>query len=693
MEERLESFLDRIGESITRHWFKIRDVQEWMLEEVFRKFRTFPRWRKKVLFSWTVFKKNLNIEDENNNNSDNIRKGKESEEKKDGNQKKSKKDSANSSSSSSDPANQDQYLLYIPEFFKKKYHELFSYFFDKMFPFDSKRLKLVIEDEKTNYPASEVFFEYKYYFTKEEIEIVKEFKKRFNHPETYKKILTYLFNIIIMTFKKLLGDIIDKKVQVRMLAGRIKTSEKLKQPLIKEMELKEEDLEDLQYLHFLTVVRLLDFDFYQLYLKSEIFHFAEKIPQTPEHFLKQLRNNKNALYPMALENYKNGLDMTSTVLYNLSYKSKIIEEFTPLLDITNFICSRVEDSVFNSDELVENIISQNISQDPNIIDPLTKLFRFLNQNASLFSTFQSNNRANKQNQYQLFFFYSQYFCRGGFNDLGTNPVFFPEILKDTIKKTPLVKNDVNDFYYSIFHGFVFQGLVLLDKEGFDQFFNSLFQKSVFALNEMFFDTFLYSFNKKFKQKIKKYRSQYSEFNYSLNEIIDLLSEILLEFVNSVFIAENPEEATKNFHDSLSRYTPSRLALRLLELKIFKNIPLSDNNWQDYFLSRNKEYVKEIFKPFFEIPNDWFFSEKRLLKINMIYERGAIEKTPYLENWLINDVVAPFYEFQKTVRDQLGDQFTTTELGTIVFEEISKNIIDPVVRDKMEDISMFIANFI
>ena len=53
--KQLRALLDRIGDNFMQNWYNIRDLQKWMLEEIYRKHQTYPRWKKKVLFSWVSY--------------------------------------------------------------------------------------------------------------------------------------------------------------------------------------------------------------------------------------------------------------------------------------------------------------------------------------------------------------------------------------------------------------------------------------------------------------------------------------------------------------------------------------------------------------------------------------------------------------------------------------------------------------
>ncbi|MHA1602327.1 MAG: hypothetical protein ACTSUI_04885, partial [Promethearchaeota archaeon] len=152
----------------------------------------------------------------------------------------------------------------------------------------------------------------------------------------------------------------------------------------------------------------------------------------------------------------------------------------------------------------------------------------------------------------------------------------------------------------------------------------------------------------------------------------------------------PKDAQENFHDQLTRYTPERITLRVLELQIFKDIPLSDNNWQDYYLSRNKKLIQKIFHHFATIPEDRFFTSKRLLKINMLYERGLLDSTPFLEKWIITGIVAPFYRFQQRIENNLPENYDKEQLMKAILHEFSRGVIENTLLDRLEELAEYFA---
>jgi len=626
MNTQLHAFLNRIGDNFIQDWYNIRDIQNWMMDEIYRKRVQFPYFKKKTLFSWVSFNKNP----------------------------KSKKNPS--------------------RFYYKKLDSLFRYFFLKMFSGLNEKQLILKGIEGHVRKESELFFEYEYILTQEELDEFIKFKQDYDHPDHYFRIISYIFNLIIMVFGKLVKDLIKNDVQIHMLCAKIKYKESTGE----------------KYLHFLITIEKPDRNFLSAYLHYLIFNFAEILPGIDKKLLKSLNRQKNLIYPLALKEYPRSLKKIPTVLYILQRKVLVLKQIIPILDILNFVGSRVEDTKFNTNDLVYEIIKEKICEDSDNKNDLFEIFDFLNRTASLFSTFQSNNRANISRQYQLFFFYCQHFSLRGLKTIHENShVFFPDKIENSILKYEEILNR-KGIKFETFSNFLRRGFSLPTDDALDIVFNKIFNKSINELNESFFEVYLNSLNTKFNLLIDDIKHKNPNFNYTYEEIIHYVFIIIHNLISKIFIADKPENVQKHFNDPLSRYTPKNIALRVLELRIFKEIPLSDNNWQDYFTSRNKALVKKTLKQYAEIPDSYFFTPERLLKINMIYDRGNLESTSYLEEWII-EIIAKFYQFQIGVDENLPKSYTDNDLYEVFFQEFSKGIIDTQIREKLEEITEFFVD--
>jgi len=72
---------------------------------------------------------------------------------------------------------------------------------------------------------------------------------------------------------------------------------------------------------------------------------------------------------------------------------------------------------------------------------------------------------------------------------------------------------------------------------------------------------------------------------------------------------------------------------------------------------------------------------------MIYDRGNLETTSYLEEWII-EIIAKFYQFQISINEKLPSSYTNNDLYESFFMEFSKGIVDPQIREKLEEITEF-----
>ena len=598
-----------------------------MLDEIERKRVQYPFFKKKVLFSWVSFGKY---------------KGKRKK-------------------VCSQPA----------WFYYKRFDEFFRFYIKNMFPFLlDRRLQLVSIGGQLA-KNKDMFFEYKYFLTPKDYADFLAFKRAFHHPDHPHRIITYVFNLIIMIFGKLMNEITKDLTQITMLCADIKK--------VRENEF---------CVHFIITTRPEEINFLQQYLRAELFHLSERLPNIPKSMIQRLRNHQLILAKTAMKEYPEARATLSSVLLTIYLKCLTLEECTPILDILNYICSRVEDSIFNTRKLVREILDEKFRYPKKTDAQIEGLFEFFNQNATLFSTFQSNNRATKDRQYQLFRIYLQYYLKAGF-ELNENSIsyYFPEKFLKSIQDMRIIE-DYPAVAIETCVNFIASGSI--DNPAIDLIFKRLFNQTVFEMNEAFFESFLYSLNRRFILYLQELQTKNPDFDFSFKNIMLIMCNLMYNLVLRVFIAETPEIAKENFRDKLGRYTANQVALRVMELRVFKDIPLSDSNWQDYYLSRNKAYVKKFFQHIVDIPDSYFFSPERLLKINIIYDRGLLDTTMFLEEWVVTKILKEFCVFYKGIHEKMPKNYTDEILRTTLVSHFSQGIVDEIQRDHIED---FVNDFI
>lgn len=516
----------------------------------------------------------------------------------------------------------------MTRFFHEKFKEFFKFFLRNLFQFSSKRLIFL---RANSVVADEIIFEFQYIFTEAEYQQVREYRDAFYSPDySTDHIIIFLFTMLASTLGEIVNSVIkDEKIFISQSAGVVKkTGEK-------------------RTLQFLVSVRDSNRDLLYNYTLSTLSHYSQPIKSISRAEKEALAKYVDNIYDVAERSYQNAARTLAGVLYHFYRKIILLRQVAPILDFMNFICARIEDSVFNTEDLLKHRFLPKFDFSPEKKRTIVDVFHFLNNIASLSATFQANNRAPLRKQVELFLIYTQYFFQGGVEKLGqeNSPLFFPQVFNKLVKKK-IKQKELTPSAFPVFEKFVISGYSIAYNPFFELFFRILFNKSVNEMNERFFASYNRSLSERFNALIAEknlaLRAQGVDESISFNEVMDITCRFLYFLVKTTFLTDNSAEAaSKNFCDNITRYVPRRIKLRVLEMELFREIPLSDNNWGDYLRTIFKDEVKRLFQDFYDFPENDFFSYRRIVKLNMIYTQGTVMDAPLLGQWLANDVLVPF----------------------------------------------------
>ena len=655
MENKLSIFFRRFCESV-KDFYDVPDIVKFFKIEIERKRKIYPFWKKKVRFSYASHKKRYSSrytapspKKPNNNilqyfyHDDRLTKNKRIPDE-----------------------NLNKIVPFETEFisikyFKKKFMDLFSFFFTEILPFDKNSL-LLVQSPVDFY--RDIYFDLRYIFSKTEISAFNEIKTRFNIVDKPEKIIEYVFSCILHVFGMILGEIIPENFQVELISGVT-------------------SLKDPKKIDFVISIRQRERYLKEFFLNSHIFQFSELFQQIPVSVKNKLKMQKDLLYLLALDRYFGLEPNIISVLIRIQKKCNSLGHITPLLDMLNFMFSRVEDSLYDTNEIL-NQVAETFSRLPEKRTILLKLFKFCNKNAVLFGTFQSNNRSQLQEQYRLFFLINlQYFGEGLPQSYKSDNLLLPSVFK---KQIQVLEDKYPHFphYFVLFERFLQAAFELSTNPAFKHVFNHIFKHNIDDLNENFFSAFLTSLNERLVSEINSYNQHASE-QLSYSEVVEFTIKTIYHSITTIFLAEDPLKASINFRDSISRYSPKNIALRSLELLFFKEIPLSDNNWMNYNLSRNKEKVIKQFQEFFKIPKDYFFTNKKLLHISM-KQLYSLESEFLLEEWLVIYIIDPFIKFIDKIWSIVEQKEEPVSIHTVFLEfnhQLSRGVINPNTLDNLE----------
>ena len=153
------------------------------------------------------------------------------------------------------------------------------------------------------------------------------------------------------------------------------------------------------------------------------------------------------------------------------------------------------------------------------------------------------------------------------------------------------------------------------------------------LNYRFFRSFLKSFNQQLFEIIKKKNILLSKNPENklldFNSILEHICRMLYTLIDKIFLKKNPDDASDNFIDPRGRYMGKNIALRVLELFMFQEINFSDDIWTEYLVSQNRNHIQKLLNV--DIPEEYFYSDKELIKLLTIYNFQSFSNALNLEN--------------------------------------------------------------
>lgn len=616
MPSRLRPFLERFGKKFQNDFYNPGSiVQEFFLGEVERKRVALPEFRRTVVFSWHQYKKKQ------------IR-----------------------------ALNGIQFI----NFFRHKFQSLFSDFVMRLFPFDAKRLQLIKSNSVIN---DEIIFNFRYDVTDLELTDISEVRAQFDYPEKPERILCYIFSFLTSTFNILVHRFIDASVQISQAGAIVRGNSPS------------------HYLNFLISVRQNREEILHKYFQAELFHLADSFSFISQDQKTSMHVAVEELFQIALDQYPHAERHLAGVLYHFYERCAMLQIATPLLDLITFVGSRVEDSRHSISDLFEKEFLPKFNFSLEKTAAIASIWHFLESAATLFSTWQSNNKPEPTKQVELFLLYCQFYFQRGVPGLreSKDVVFFPELFQKRFDAA-IAEGFLNESIPTRLVQFTLVLYSIVRNPASFRFIELILRRSPFALNESFFDAFTKEVNTQLYSRISEENVKLRplEEKISFNLLIDLICRYIFYTIKTFFLRASPEEASQNFVDGVSRYSGPRIALSVLELTLFREIPLSDHLWGPYLLSLRQDEVKQIFQQKFQInvPESSFFNQRRIAHLNMI-TAGLTENAPMLSEWLVTDVMVPFGKFEKTV----GAPFQF-DANTENFSRIQKFFVDQA-RDQEE----------
>ena len=540
------------------------------------------------------------------------------------------------------------------------FQEFFKFYLQNFFGFDGDSLELVI---KENISDDTLIIEYNYNLAPEEISLYEEISKKVNGNLYGLLFFTGYLYLLIAVMGILIRKTIGEKILITLDCGIVKSEG------------------DRKYLNFLILVRNDNREIFLNYFYMTLYYFLKQFKGIPDTYSDKLLEGRERLYQIALDQYPTVKERLANLLFYFYIKCNLLENFCPLLDLLNFVCSRVEDSSFSKQDVIRKDFLDNFDYTIEKKNSLTRIFDFLDKKSTLYSTFQANNLPSQKSQFNLFLLIMKYYFASGLEAFEVGDMLFlPETFRETLNQHNENKdnevigsntiNDINEFinFFS----------VISNIEDINSIFKKIFKKEVSETNYRFFRSFLKSFNTKFFALLEKENEILSENPknepYTFNIIVDHISRMLYVLIDKIFLkSSNPDDSSKNFIDPRGRYIGKNIALRVLELFIFQEFNYSDDIWPEILISLNNDRVKKDLKNVVNIPDKYFYNNIDLTRFYITYNLQSFTSELFFEEWLINEIILPLNDFILNIRKSIKDLSNKNEIYEQLVKFMQKDI--------------------
>ncbi|MHA1234603.1 MAG: hypothetical protein ACTSQL_05905 [Promethearchaeota archaeon] len=563
---------------------------------------------------------------------------------------------------------------------KKTYSSFFFQYFDELLTFylqtfcgyDTNSLNLIVKEKISD---ASLFLEYSYDLSPEEknlfSEFAEDFKDNVNGVTSPSASPSGYLYMVISILGVVLRRLLDEKFYVVLDGVVLKNGES-------------------NTLNFLIVIKNSKDELFDNYYYMYLYYFLKYFKEVPEQYLDKLLTNREKVYQIAFDEYPNAKENLVDLMYYFYKKCNLLGNFSPILDFLNFVCSRVEDSVFPKLDIIRKEFLRNFDYTDEKKNALLRIFDFIDFKSTLYSTFQANNLPSQRSQFNLFLLYTKYYFGSGslealeVSDLLFLPNEFKAKLNDFNTKT---ENVINANTISEVQEFLDTFSILTNVENPDIFFKKIFTKEISHLNYDFFKSFLLSLNSSISRLIEIENKNLEEdpnnelLNFKI--VVDHICRMLYTLIDKIFLRKLPSQASKNFIDPRSRYVGKNIALRVLELFIFSDLNVSDDVWPDYIISMNKDALLKDLENFkIEIPEKHFYRYEDIARFVITFNFESSKEKILFEEWLITGLITPITNFISEIRDLIKNDKNKTEISKILRNYF---IDDPKRTEDLQDI--------
>jgi hypothetical protein len=273
--------------------------------------------------------------------------------------------------------------------------------------------------------------------------------------------------------------------------------------------------------------------------------------------------------------------------------------------------------------------------------------------ALLYETFQSNLTGLKSKGSHVFMLILQYYLVDLGREVLSEKVFKGNDLHDKIQSLLVhesgEKSDACIEEFTVdFQSFLVNHFKIQDLVGYDEFIKGLFGRSVDRFNARFFASFLKTSHEQVVSNMEKLNaSAKAKHEITFTSLVEFIGDFLQYCVMQVFFQPNLAAASRQFKDSESRFSENNIAMTMVELLLYRELPFQENQWMATLAEKFKNQVDMALVG--EARDGLKQISPEILGNFIIHDRSLKQTTPLLHERIYNDIIKPFHVFNHLAR--------------------------------------------
>ncbi len=384
-------------------------------------------------------------------------------------------------------------------------------------------------------------------------------------------------------------------------------------------------------------------DYFQGNLLDYITHALESDVKN-ETAKKRLQAMQERLRRLVRKLYNENQGEIIAAIKHFECKASLMRQVSYFYEVLAFIVSRLDLGVTAVQELLGRYGQQrDLSEEEMMINAF--LLDMVSEQALLFTTFQSNFNGLETSVGNVLMIVLQYYLIDLDEARLSEKIFRGNLLHEKIESV-MEKKKINMANFSaFFQNFLMNHYKVQDHPRYDALMEFMLGHKPIALVQQFFSSFLKTSHEKIMFGLEQLsRGDKTRRKTTFEHLVNFLSDFLIFGIREVFLQPRLADASKKFKDPLNRFSEDNIAMSMLELLVYRELPFQDNQWMATMVMQHRMDL-DIFPTTLGKDRDVFKDITPEIVMNVVIHDRAMKKTTrFLHEWFFQNIIQPFFDF-------------------------------------------------